>query len=416
MAASRGAAGQLTSSKEDGMTKYEIEQYGERYFASDDYNEQKKVNAEQMAIRDAFMKRFTPEFVAQMDIDDYVEGKDATYKNSFCYILEFRLERMGMIRGSYALPKFAIIYSEDKGDYVFYPNSKFGKDKDEIFANVRQEIVNLIDAGARDDYAALESNKLSPMFKGKIYYVYYPEKALPVYSEPHVDFFIRALGIPCDIDNTGAFEKRRLIVDWKNSSDVFKDHSTLEFMCFLYSSYGFKRETDILKVGQDPNQAGTIEIIEGKDVIDRVVKQSTASHRKPNYEEINRKKTAVGAAGEDFVLEYEKKQHKKYRKQIVRVSLKDDTKGYDIISFDDNGNETHIEVKTCTQGDVNKVDFYLTSNEYEKLQSDPAYRIYYVCGLNRKDKKIIILTHANLAQVTFEPIAYKITAKVEKTE
>lgn len=416
MAAGLGVADQPDSKKEDGMTKYEIEQYGVSYFASDDYKEKKKINAEQMRIRDAFLKRFTPAFVAKMDIDDYVEGKKFTSKNSFCYILEFQLESLGMIRGSFAIPKFGIIYSDEKGDYDFYPNGKFGKTKDEVFTNVRQEIVNLLDAGKRDDYPALDSNKLSPMLKAKIFYVYYPEKALPVYSETHVDFFIRALGIPCDIDKAGAFEKRRLIVEWKNNSDVFKDHSTLEFMNFLYSSYGFKRDTDILKGGEKQAQAGSVEVIQGKDVIDRVVKPSTASRRKPNYEEINRKKTAVGAAGEDFVLEYEKKNHKKYRRRIVRVSLTDDSLGYDIRSVDDNGNETHIEVKTCTQGDVNKVDFYLTSNEYEKLQSDPAYRIYYVCGLNRKNKKIIILTHANLAQVTFEPIAYKITAKVEKSE
>ena len=395
------------------MTKSEIEQYGKSYFSSDEFKEQKKVNAKQLLIRDEFLKRFSPAFVAKMGIDDYVEGKKATFKESFCYMLEFQLEQLGVIRGSYALPKFGIIYSEEKGDYDFYHGSKFGKSKDEVFANVRQEIVNLIDAGKRDDYLALESNRLSPMLKAKIFYVYYPEKALPVYSESHVDFFIRALGIPCDIDKAGVFEKRRLIVEWKNSSAVFEKHTTLEFMNFLYSSYGFKRDTDIIKKLSSFGSSDEIEVIQGQDVIDRVVKPSTASHRKPNYEEINRKKTAAGAAGEEFVLNYERKNNIKYRGKINRVSLEDDSLGYDIISCDASGNKKHIEVKTCMHGGIDKVDFYLTSNEYDKLLSDPAYMIYYVCGLNTKNKKIIILTRENLDQITFEPIAYKVTAKVK---
>lgn len=397
------------------MTKAEIEQNGLNYLASDEFKKARKKNAEQIKIQKKFLERFTQEFVATMSIDDYVEGKEAGHKNSFCYILEFQMDAMGMIRGSTAAPKFGIYYSEKDGEYKFLNHSKFGNTPDEIFRNIRQALVDFLDASSNGDLSAMEKNLLSPMFKGKIYYIYNSNKALPVYSEKHVDFFIRALEIPCDIDNTGAFEKRALIVDWKNASSAFKDITTLEFMDFLYSSYGFKYEIDLLKDGVNPQvKVQSITVISGKDAIDRQVKESTMSQRKPNYEEINRKKSAIGSAGENFVLEYEKERvkNRKLKKLIERVSMKDDSLGYDIKSFDEAGNEIHIEVKTSTSGSPDKIDFFISSNEFEKLQVDSAYMIYYVCGINKAKKTIIILKKDNLTDVHFKPIAYQITSEI----
>ena len=398
------------------MTKYEIEQYGIVYLESQEFKEGQKRFAEQISIQEQFLAHFTPEFISHMGIDDYAEGKNSTFKQSFCYILEFQLEGLGMIRGSYALPKFGLIYSEEKQRYLYYTHSKFGNDETEIFENIRKAILDLIEAGETDDYDALESNPLSPMFKGKIYYVYFSDKALPIYSEDHLDFFIRALDIPCPINQVGLFEKRRLIVEWKNESSVFKKMTTLEFMGFLYSSYGFKRDFDILKsVGYDA-PVDNVEVIQDKDAVDRVIRKSVSVARKPNYEDINRKKTAVGISGEDFVLRYEQNNNKKYAKKIIHVSEVSDSEGYDVLSYDENGNEKHIEVKTSVHGDVDKIDFFITKNEYDKLQHDSCYMIYYVCGINRKTKTIIVFKKENLSSVSFEPIIYKITASLEEQQ
>ncbi len=112
------------------------------------------------------------------------------------------------------------------------------------------------------------------------------------------------------------------------------------------------------------------------------------------------------------MLDYERSQNKKYKNKIIKVG-DDPSYGYDILSFDEQGNEKHIEVKTSSHGDIDKVDFYITSNEYSKLKTDPYYFIYYVCGMNNRNRKIVILTLSNLEKASFEPIAYKITAKIE---
>lgn len=206
--------------------------------------------------------------------------------------------------------------------------------------------------------------------------------------------------------------KKEKILNWKNKSEVFKKFTNLEFMNFLYSSYGFKKETDVLKNKGDENIIEP-EIIIDKNLIDRTIRKSTASHRTPNFEEINKKKSAVGLNGEDYVLNYEKTHNKKYNRKIKRIS-DDPSFGYDILSFNDEGKEKHIEVKTCISGNLDKVDFYITSNEKSHLENDDYYYIYYVCGLRSNKPKIIILTKDNLTRATFEPIAYKITGKIEE--
>ena len=390
------------------MKQEELEELGTNYLNSDNYKNDKKRHEEQLKIRDKFVKQFTLDKLKLMTIDDYIEGKGS--KASFCYQIEFGMQWLGQIRGSFANSKFVLHYSKEKKDYTFQ-SGKFGSSLNEVFNNVRQEIIKLVEDGANDNIDGLENNKLSKMFRGKIYYVYYPDKTLPIYNSEHIDFFMKNMGIPVT-DDLNYFHKIKMMLQWKNDSTVFRDFSNLEFMAFLYSSYGFQKEINILK---GKNELSNIEpeFITDQTIIDRVVRESTKAHRIPNFEEINRKKSAVGMNGELFVLEYEKKKNKKYARKIKRVG-NETSLGYDIESYDVDGNVKHIEVKTCSSGSLEKIDFFISSNEYDKLQNDPLYVLYYVCGLSSKNPKILVLNKNNLVDVTFTPIAYKIRGKVDE--
>ena len=58
-----------------------------------------------------------------MTIDDYVEGKSR--KDTFCYIIERDLDKLGTILGSFASPRFGVYYIKNNGKYNFLP--KYGK-------------------------------------------------------------------------------------------------------------------------------------------------------------------------------------------------------------------------------------------------------------------------------------------------
>ena len=102
----------------------------------------------------------------------------------------------------------------------------------------------------------------------------------------------------------------------------------------------------------------------------------------------------VGFAGEELVLNHEKEKLRKcgridLMEKVKWVSQEIDGLGYDIISFDENGNEIHIEVKTTTSP-VPRLQFFISSNEVKKYYEDKNLFIYFVFDLKNQPKLHIV--------------------------
>lgn len=102
-----------------------------------------------------------------------------------------------------------------------------------------------------------------------------------------------------------------------------------------------------------------------------------------NYIEKEKSQQALGNAGEEFVYQYEREKVKKLKlskeKQVERKSVtKGDGLGYDILSYDEHGNEMFIEVKTTTGAETGTI--FITANELEMSEQYPdqyyLYRVY----------------------------------------
>src|ERR1700733_2115521 len=92
---------------------------------------------------------------------------------------------------------------------------------------------------------------------------------------------------------------------------------------------------------------------------------------------------SLGRAGEEFVLEVERKKLEKFQrldllKKIRWISAEEgDGAGYDILSFEPNGRELLIEVKT-TNGAARK-PFFISENERQRAAaSAESWRLYRV--------------------------------------
>jgi hypothetical protein len=100
----------------------------------------------------------------------------------------------------------------------------------------------------------------------------------------------------------------------------------------------------------------------------------------------------IGEDGEAFVLNYEKKKLIELGKielveEIKQISVENVAAGYDILSFDANGNQIHIEVKSTT---TNILEFELTRNELKKSREfGVSYWIYRVLNLYTDSPEII---------------------------
>lgn len=129
-----------------------------------------------------------------------------------------------------------------------------------------------------------------------------------------------------------------------------------------------------------------------------------------NHIENQRENKHIGDLGEILVLQYEKERLEATGSKKIPLHIskeKGDGLGYDILSYDDNGSEIYIEVKT-TRGNLDS-PFFITKNELLKSQIDKdrfiLYRLYNY-DVNSNTAKHIRL-HGDLSSWCTDPVIYK---------
>lgn len=263
------------------------------------------------------------------------------------------------------------------------------------FEVVREELIKLVRAGEKLDLGAITENKLSPMFKGKILVTYFPDKYPNVFSYEHIKFFLKKLGEteypPLEI------AKQRLL-QIKNKNSIMRKWSNLKFSNFLYSTFSEVMYLDKKTIDEETPEIVGKELTLTQSSGSYVGTQASLDERgesekaekkkyKPDYLKATEYKTRTGASGEKAVFDFEKKRLTESGRQdlaekVMHISKEDDSKGYDILSFDpETGAEKHIEVKSTKAGSSEKVSFYMTANEVKQLMTDDKYIIYYIADI-----------------------------------
>lgn len=142
----------------------------------------------------------------------------------------------------------------------------------------------------------------------------------------------------------------------------------------------------------------------------------------PDFMKLNEIRKIIGDIGEEIVYQIEKKNlinsGKNSLAQQVRIVSKESNQyGYDILSYDADGNERHIEVKT-TSGGKEKA-FEMSYREWDRMQTDSRYCIYRIYGLRISgDNSEIqfgyyISEASDISRMKAEPITYRISWKEE---
>ncbi len=119
------------------------------------------------------------------------------------------------------------------------------------------------------------------------------------------------------------------------------------------------------------------------------VKESPANAfvpRKYDYVERNQRNQTLGDAGERFILSCEQEKLRSLGKDILadrveKISDNDDTAGFDIKSYEANGRDRLIEVKTTSYSQHTR--FYVTPNELAVSKKyEDRYHLYRVFNFN----------------------------------
>ena len=100
-----------------------------------------------------------------------------------------------------------------------------------------------------------------------------------------------------------------------------------------------------------------------------------------NNPEADKKLKDIGNKGEQYIIEYEIERLTQANKaeladKIKHISLVNDAAGYDILSFNEDGTERYIEVKT-TKGPIG-TDFFISPGEISFSKVNKEYYIYRV--------------------------------------
>lgn len=99
------------------------------------------------------------------------------------------------------------------------------------------------------------------------------------------------------------------------------------------------------------------------------------------FKAIQKTREQIGLAGENWVVDYEKDNltndgYVELADKVKRISQTNISAGYDVLSFEESGNEKFIEVKTTA---LTKAEFFLSSNELD-IAREFKYRywIYFL--------------------------------------
>jgi hypothetical protein len=132
-----------------------------------------------------------------------------------------------------------------------------------------------------------------------------------------------------------------------------------------------------------------------------------------------RRNKKIGDKGEDLVLAYERKRcSPKYRDKIIHVSRSEgDGLGYDILSFDEAGNEKFIEVKTTTRDD-DKTPFFLSRAELDRSkQKGNRYFLYRLYNFDEASETAdCFILQGDLSEYCVNPIQYEILLGKDQVE
>jgi len=379
-------------------------------------------------IRDEFVRKYNPAKIASMTIDEYVQGKQS--KTSFCYILERSLKGLGNMTGQYAT-KFGVWYSKDNGDYSFEP--RLGTTYIEVFKKVKVSILNLLEAGKDHNYEEIINNPLNALFKGKILAVYYPDDYLNIFSNDHLNHYLKAFDLDtAELMKQNVLYKRKALLDYKNSDKDMKKWSNDMFSVFLWSHYPkAPLRSDEVAVVSDEEEIEfptlesfsfiDLQLASGKPTLPT---KSHSSKPSPDYEKEARKYKKLGDRGEYIVYQAEVSRlmkellitGAKAKKLIKWVSRESDSYGYDIQSVNKDKIPRYIEVK-ATRDKAGSMDFYYTENEYETAKKyGENYYIYVVYEILTAHPKIWMIKNPFIKGdgINMRPVKYKVELSTSK--
>ncbi|OOE12489.1 AAA family ATPase [Fictibacillus arsenicus] len=207
-------------------------------------SEVEKILEEAKRLHKEFIMKFPKNDLSNMTVEHYALGR--TKKDSFGWWLEYNSIPLGSIKGGSAAKH--IIYFRKKDNQWQYPSQY--ENVEQAWLALRDDMLKLINAFDNGTYKGIEEdNLLSPanMLKGKILYMYHPDKLVTIYNANHLRKFLLELGVSeTEFKGKDSVELNIMLRQVINNTEELKEFDPILISHFLY--HEFMREEQYVKV------------------------------------------------------------------------------------------------------------------------------------------------------------------------
>jgi hypothetical protein len=329
--------------------------------------------------------------LGKLTLDEYVVGHN---EPSFCNLVESGTKAWANIQGATSF-KFGIYFGKTKSDptrkYRF--TEKFGTNQTDAFAAVKTALLDLVALGAAPspDFAEIDANPLSQMFKAKILSLYYSDRFLAVCSSEHLDMLGEIMGFGANLPRS---QYQNLLLKVKRDNTTTSKWSEPKFMAYLYKVY----------VRGDRAIGSPIE------------KPRVKKHRRVDFEEIQKQRAEIGRIAEEYALMWEKERlaGARLEHRIKDIEDRRDSPGYghDFLSFGGETERRYIEVK-CVAKLSDGHRFFLSDNEHQtsltKEHRDGYYFYLVFFGGDGKPAELLaVLAEEFYPKAEISPSSYEV--------
>lgn len=130
-----------------------------------------------------------------------------------------------------------------------------------------------------------------------------------------------------------------------------------------------------------------------------------------DWEALHRDRAALGRLGEELALEAEKERltlgGRPDLAEMVQLISDDHTKGYDLHSFEDDGSDRLIEVKTVSEN-RSTVRFFTSQRQLDLAHSEVNHFYYLVRGARSKNPRIEAIRAHQIPDEAIRPIVHEV--------
>jgi len=191
---------------------------------------------EKRSILEEFLGRWPEAEVRNMSLSDYVGVKD---KDTFTYWVETKTRALGSIKGWDSI-KFGIyrrsnpeeLNNNHQNDNEYTWMARFGMNRLEAFAAVKQEILDIIKYAESGNFAKIDTLRLPDLFKWKVASLYSNERLVPIFKREVLLAIANAYELKTS-SSTKVSEIHELLIRYKPAhQDIYS------YMEGLYEQYG----------------------------------------------------------------------------------------------------------------------------------------------------------------------------------